>query len=59
MRRITSNYQAPADARVGQQELYELLRNLKADLHRHFHLENNILFRKSADLARRKAGEGG
>jgi regulator of cell morphogenesis and NO signaling len=46
MRRITSNYTLPLDACDAFQMLYHELRDLETDLHWHFHLENNILFRR-------------
>ena len=48
MRRITSNYQLPEGAGPDHDALYRALRELEADLHRHFHLENNILFHRMA-----------
>ncbi len=54
IRRITSNYTPPADASDAFRALYHELRELEIDLHRHFHLENNILFpRVSERLMRR------
>jgi len=44
---LTSEYQAPADACISYQTLYQALENFERDLHQHIHLENNILFPKS------------
>jgi len=44
LRAITDGYAAPPDACASFQALYAGLRDLEADLHRHIHLENNILF---------------
>ncbi|MFV0378969.1 MAG: iron-sulfur cluster repair di-iron protein [Mangrovibacterium sp.] len=47
---LSSGYSCPPDGcntyRVG----YETLREFEQDLHRHIHLENNILFEKALDL---------
>jgi len=44
LRAATGGYVAPPDACASFQALYAGLRGLEADLHRHIHLENNILF---------------
>ncbi len=44
MRKASHEYAAPADACVSYQTLYKALTAFEADLHRHIHLENNILF---------------
>ncbi len=44
MRRITRDYTLPPDACPTFEALYRGLEGLEADLHRHIHLENNILF---------------
>lgn len=43
IRGITSNYQTPTDACVTYSSLYRGLQALEADVHRHVHLENNVL----------------
>jgi regulator of cell morphogenesis and NO signaling len=48
IRQLTGNYQLPADACQTFAALYDGLQALEADLHEHIHLENNILFPKSA-----------
>lgn len=50
IRRLTLNYTPPAGASGSWQELYHALGELETDLHRHFHLENNILFRRISGL---------
>ena len=50
MRRLTNNFEAPADACVTYQTLYEALECLEKDLHQHIHLENNILFPKAIEM---------
>ena len=46
LRRLTRGFSVPADGCTSYRELYDGLIELEADLHRHVHLENNILFRK-------------
>lgn len=43
IRGTTSNYQTPADACFTYNSLYRGLQALEADVHRHVHLENNVL----------------
>ena len=43
IRGITSNYVAPPDACFTYSTLYRELQALEADVHRHVHLENNVL----------------
>lgn len=43
IRGLTANYQTPPDACVTYSALYQDLQALEADIHRHVHLENNIL----------------
>ena len=43
MRGITSNYHTPPDACFTYSSLYRGLQALEADVHRHVHLENNVL----------------
>ncbi len=50
MRRITQNYTLPPDACSTFEALYRGLEKLEADLHRHIHLENNILFPRAIEL---------
>ncbi len=44
MREASCGYTAPGDACVSYQTLYKALADFEADLHKHIHLENNILF---------------
>lgn len=43
---LTHGFMVPSDGCTSYRELYNGLRELESDLHRHVHLENNILFRK-------------
>ncbi|MGC9945480.1 MAG: hemerythrin domain-containing protein [Bryobacteraceae bacterium] len=48
MRAVTGNYTLPTDACNSYRALFAGLQELEADLHRHIHLENNILFPRAA-----------
>ncbi|MFV0289494.1 MAG: iron-sulfur cluster repair di-iron protein [Mangrovibacterium sp.] len=48
--KLTNNYQPPADACATFSLTYQLLNDFEQDLHRHVHLENNILFVKAQNL---------
>jgi regulator of cell morphogenesis and NO signaling len=50
MRAASNNYSAPDDACVSYQTLYKALAELETDLHRHIHLENNILFPRAVAM---------
>jgi regulator of cell morphogenesis and NO signaling len=50
LRALTSDYKVPDGVCLSYQTLYQALENLEKDLHRHIHLENNILFPKAVDL---------
>ena len=50
MRGLTGDYTAPRDACNTFLALYSGLEEMEADLHRHIHLENNILFPKALAL---------
>jgi regulator of cell morphogenesis and NO signaling len=50
IRELTGNHRPPADACASFKALYEGLAHLEADLHRHIHKENNILFPRGAAL---------
>lgn len=54
LRRLTNNYDIPADACMSYRALFQGLIELEADLHRHIHLENNILFPRAIELTRGK-----
>lgn len=53
MRGITSSYQTPPGACATYGALFQELQALEADIHRHVHLENNVMF----SAARRLLGE--
>ncbi len=50
MRRLSNGYAAPEDGCPGFRALMHELAALEADLHRHIHLENNILFPGAIEL---------
>ena len=50
MRSVTSGYTLPQGACNTYRALFSGLQEMEADLHRHIHLENNILFPKAARL---------
>ncbi len=47
---ITSSYTVPADGCTTYRITYQTLSDFEQDLHRHIHLENNILFVKALQL---------
>ena len=53
MREISSGYTLPDGACPSFTALYAGLQDLEKDLHRHIHLENNVLFPAAAELERR------
>jgi regulator of cell morphogenesis and NO signaling len=52
IRSLTNNYTPPADACNTYRVCYQELREFEEDLHKHVHLENNILFPKAIVLER-------
>jgi regulator of cell morphogenesis and NO signaling len=52
LRLVTKGYTPPADACVTFRAFYRGLAELEADLHRHIHLENNVLFPMAERLAK-------
>lgn len=50
IRRLTNNYTLPADACTTYQLSFAALQAFEQDLHRHVHLENNVLFPKAMKL---------
>jgi len=50
MRRLTRDYQLPEGACPSFTALFAGLQDLERDLHRHIHLENNVLFPAAAGL---------
>jgi regulator of cell morphogenesis and NO signaling len=47
---LSHNYTPPEDACSTYKASFAKLQEYEADLHRHIHLENNILFHKAAAL---------
>ncbi len=47
---LSGGYETPADACNTFALTYQLLKDFEKDLHRHIHLENNILFPKSIEM---------
>jgi regulator of cell morphogenesis and NO signaling len=47
---ISRNYQLPEDACATYHVTFQQLKDFENDLHRHIHLENNILFQKAIEL---------
>jgi regulator of cell morphogenesis and NO signaling len=50
LRQLTHGYQTPDDGCTTYRLCYEELARFEADLHRHVHLENNVLFPRAAAL---------
>ncbi|MFO7523815.1 MAG: iron-sulfur cluster repair di-iron protein [Ignavibacteriaceae bacterium] len=50
IRELSNNYQPPIDACTTLIVFYEELQEFESDLHKHIHLENNLLFPKSIAL---------
>lgn len=50
LQKATNHYALPEDACISFRALYEQLTALEQDLHRHIHLENNVLFPRAAAL---------
>lgn len=50
VRSLTNNYVPPGDACTTYRVTYQELKQFEEDLHRHVHLENNILFPKTIGL---------
>lgn len=50
IRRLSDNYQVPADACGSYRALYGALQSFEAGLHQHVHLENNILFPRAVTM---------
>ncbi len=47
---LTNNYTPPVDACNTYKVTYSMLREFEQDLHKHIHLENNILFPKAQKM---------
>jgi regulator of cell morphogenesis and NO signaling len=54
---LTNNYTPPADACNTYRVTFSMLDEFEQDLHKHIHLENNILFPKSAILEKEFAAQ--
>jgi regulator of cell morphogenesis and NO signaling len=59
MRRITNDYSLPEGACPSFKALYFGLQDLEKDLHRHIHLENNVLFPQAVELEQKAFGRVG
>jgi len=55
MRDLTGGFRAPADGCESYRALMDGLAAVEADLHRHIHKENNVLFPRAAALEARLA----
>lgn len=53
IRELTSDFQLPQNSCGSYRVTFSMLREFEEDLHQHIHLENNILFPKSLEQARR------
>lgn len=53
IRALSNDFRAPEDACTTYRLLYENLEGFEKDLHKHIHLENNILFPKAIELENR------
>jgi regulator of cell morphogenesis and NO signaling len=56
MRQLTNDYSPPIDACNTYRAMFDSLRELEQDMHRHVHKENSILFPKAVELQSRLAG---
>ena len=52
MRKASSDYEPPDESCTSYKTLYRALQEFEADLHRHIHLENNILFPRALEMER-------
>jgi regulator of cell morphogenesis and NO signaling len=50
IRTLTTNFTLPPEACTSYRTLYNKLEELEQDLHRHIHLENNILFPRAIEV---------
>lgn len=55
MRAITNDFTPPVDACQTYRVAFQMLAEFEADLHRHIHLENNVLFARAQDLLKLNA----
>lgn len=57
MRELSSDYKTPEGACPSYGALYAGLADLEKDLHRHIHLENNLLFERAVELEGKLFGD--
>ncbi|MGE0103662.1 MAG: iron-sulfur cluster repair di-iron protein [Blastocatellales bacterium] len=50
LRALTHDYTPPEDACMSYKALFNALSDIEADLHRHIHLENNVLFPRAVEM---------
>ncbi len=50
IKELTNNYECPADACQTYKVTYAMLKEFEDDLHKHIHLENNVLFPQTRQL---------
>ncbi len=50
IRNLSNHFAVPTDACITYRMLYDALEGFETDLHRHIHLENNILFPKAIEM---------
>jgi|SRR6185437_1443887 len=55
LRSLTGDYTPPADACFSYRTLFTALQEFETDMHRHVHLENNILFPRAIELEQQVA----
>ena len=58
LRRLSSDYTAPAEVSASFKALYEAMEWFDRDLHQHIHLENNILFPRAIEVEARQRTHG-
>ena len=56
LRELSNDFAAPEDACPSYRGLYAGVEDLERDLHRHIHLENNVLFPKAVEIENRLIG---
>ncbi|MBV9265517.1 MAG: hemerythrin domain-containing protein, partial [Acidobacteriaceae bacterium] len=54
IRKVANDFQPPNGACTTYRALFAGLKQHEEDLHRHIHLENNILFPRALEMARSK-----
>ena len=56
IRELSNDYTPPADACITYKVTFSMLEEFESDLHKHIHLENNILFAKAIELESQLVG---